>query len=120
MPGQTSRSLTVSPTLTTPNQTTTATTTSTPTANSTGTVPPATTLVPTNADGTRVSQTAAGNIAPVQQAGVGGLMGMDANGDGVLTRTEFLAPYERQYDAMNKNTIGSVDLRRLAEAGEGQ
>lgn len=78
----------------------------------------------TNPDGTlpdqaNQAQVNTGNVAPVQEsASASALMSMDANGDGVLTRAEYLSTYERQYDAMEKNTIGAVDLRRLAESGE--
>jgi len=84
----------------------------------TGSVPPASALSPTSPDGV-INPNGIGNVAAVQQApGVGGLMGMDANGDSMLSKQEFLTYYERQFDAMEKNTIGVVDLRRMQEAAQ--
>ena len=56
-----------------------------------------------------------GTAQQVSQAS-SSLAGLDANADGMLSKTEYMSHYERQFDAMNKNTVGLVDLRRMQES----
>ena len=103
----------------TPRANTSTSITADPATTTAVSIPRASTLVLSNPDGSPVNPNTRQNVAGFQTApGLGGLTALDGNGDSMLTRQEFLSYYERQYDAMKKNTVGVVDLRRMQETNE--
>lgn len=48
------------------------------------------------------------------QAMAGPMQGMDANGDGMLSKEEFMKAHEAMFDAMNKNERGQVAMGDMA------
>lgn len=43
--------------------------------------------------------------------------GMDANGDGMLSRDEFMRHHELMYDRMEKTPDGQVDMKKMHSRG---
>lgn len=43
--------------------------------------------------------------------------GMDANGDGMLSRDEFMRHHELMYDRMEKTPDGQVDMKKMHSHG---
>ncbi len=89
-------------------------------SDSNGVIPPASTIVQTAPGGTP-AQNGGSQVVQTYAAdgqGLANLNMMDANGDGMLSKQEYLTHYERQFSGMKKNTIGLVDLRRMAENGQ--
>jgi|GEM_PF-2941188 len=90
-------------------------------ADSNGVVPPATTLIQTAPAATSNNQQVVSQGVQTYAAdgqGVANLNSMDANGDSMLSKQEYLSHYERQFSGMKKNIVGLVDLRRVAENGQ--
>jgi hypothetical protein len=45
------------------------------------------------------------------------MKGMDANGDGMISKEEFMAYQEKKWDAMKKNSSGMVDAKSMGHDG---
>jgi hypothetical protein len=43
--------------------------------------------------------------------------GMDSNGDGLISREEFMRHHETMYDRMEKTPDGQVDMKRMHSPG---
>lgn len=45
--------------------------------------------------------------------GMGHMKMMDANGDGMISKDEFMKAHETMYDKMKKNQAGMVDMKQM-------